>query len=122
MKQRLIALIIPSILLIFLPVMLLGMMASVNEYSDQGIGGSVDCDGPETVMIFVFPCLVVYASGAIYYALQLTRLKRNLLAMGLMILCSLMLLAAGNKAWSAYTEKVSKDYRETCENVSEFEP
>src|SRR3712207_8121622 len=41
-----------------------GLMASANEYRDQGIGGAVDCDGPLTVMLFAAPSLVVYAAGA----------------------------------------------------------
>lgn len=102
------------IVIIFLPITLFGLMASVNEYRDQGIGGGVDCNGPFTVMLFIVPSLVVYAAGAIYYALLLKGMKRNLLVTVLMILCVLMLFAASGKAWTAYGEKNMPEHREAC--------
>ena len=114
MNRKLTALIVFAFVLIFLPVVLMGLMMSVNEYTDQGIGGSVDCNGPLTVMIFIAPCMVVYTFGAIYYALLLTRVKRSLASTGLLILCVVILCAAANKAWSAYVEKSRPEHRESC--------
>ena len=102
------------IVVIFLPVMLFGLMASVNEYRDQGLGGAVDCDGPLTVMLFIVPSLVVYAAGAVYYAVLLKGVRRSLSAAALLVLCLVMVFAAGRKAWAAYSEKSRPEHQETC--------
>jgi hypothetical protein len=102
------------IVIIFLPIVLFGLMASVNEYRDQGIGGGVDCNGPGGVMIFVVLSLVVYAAGTIYYAALLKGARRSLPAAALLVLCALMLFAAGGKARAAYREKIRPEHRETC--------
>ncbi|HEV2762959.1 MAG TPA: hypothetical protein VGV38_08190, partial [Pyrinomonadaceae bacterium] len=99
---------------IFLPVTLLGLMASVNEYRDQGIGSAVDCNGPLTVMLFIVPSLVVYTAGAVYYAVLIKKAGRTLWRAVLMLLCVVIVLAAGRKAWAAYSEKSRPEYRETC--------
>jgi hypothetical protein len=65
-------------------------------------------------MLFIAPSLVVYAAGAIYYAVLLKRGNRSLSAAGLMVLCVVMVLAAGRKAWAAYSEKSRPEHRETC--------
>jgi len=91
-----------------------GLMASVNEYRDQGIDGAVDCNGPGGVMIFVVPSLVVYAAGTIYFAALLKGARRSLPAAALLVLCAAMLFAAGGKAWAAYSEKNRPEHRETC--------
>jgi hypothetical protein len=102
------------IVILFLPITLFGLMMSVNEYRDQGIGGGVDCNGPFAVMLFILPSLVVYAAGAIYYAVLLKGRRRSRLATALMVLCVLMLFAAGGKAWTAYGEKSMPEHREAC--------
>jgi hypothetical protein len=102
------------IVFIFLPITMFGLMLSVNECRDQGIGGTVDCNGPLTVMLFLAPSLVVYAAGAIYYAVLLKGVKRSLSAAGLMVFCVVMAFAAGKKTWAAYSEKSSPKYQETC--------
>ena len=89
-------------------------MLSVNEYTDQGIGGAVDCDGPLGVLIVIVPSLLVYAAGAIYYAVLLRGVRQSLLTAVLMILCTAMAFVAGGKAWAAYDEKVRPEHRETC--------
>lgn len=98
----------------FLPITLLGLTASVNEYRDQGISGAVDCNGPLTVMLFIAPSLAVYAAGAVFYAVLLKGLRRSLPAAALMVLCLVMACAAGGKAWAAYREKSRPEHRETC--------
>ena len=101
------------IVVIFLPVMLFGLTASVNEYGDQGIGG-VDCNGPFTVMLFIVPSLLVYTAGAVYYAVLLKGVKPGLSAAVLLVLCASMMFAGGRKAWAAYSEKIRPEHRETC--------
>lgn len=107
---------VPLIVVGFLPVALLGLVASVNEYRDQGIVGPVDCNGPLTVMLFAAPSLVVYAGGAVYYAARLMGGRRSLLSVALMALCLVMVAAAGGKAWAAYGEKSRPAHRESCGN------
>jgi len=102
------------LVVIFLPVALFGLMAPVNAYRDQGIGGGVDCNGPLTVMLFIAPSLVVYAAGAVYYAALLKRARRSPLAAVLMVVCVVLALATGGKAWAAYREKGSPGHQETC--------
>jgi glucan phosphoethanolaminetransferase (alkaline phosphatase superfamily) len=114
MRSKRTAFIVSSAVIIFVPVALFGLMASVNEYRDQGIGGAVDCDGPLTVMLFIAPSLVVYAVGATYYAVLLKSMKRSLPAAVLMVLCVVMVFAAGRKAWAAYSEKSRPEHQQTC--------
>ena len=114
MRRKPVVLAVSLIVIIFLPIMMFGLMASVNEYEDQGISGAVDCDGPLTVMIFIVPSLVVYAAGAIYYAVLLRGVGRSLPAVVLMVLCAVMVFAGGRKAWAAYGEKIRPEHRETC--------
>ena len=102
------------IVIIFLPVALLGLMLSVNEYRDQGIVGGVDCNGPSAVMLFNAPALVLYAAGAIYYAVLLKGVRQTLTASLLLVLCTSMAFAAGKKAWAAYGEQSRPEHRETC--------
>ena len=114
MKRKVATLAVSLIVIIFLPITLCGLMVSVNEYQDQGISGAVDCNGPLTVMLFIVPSLVVYAAGAIYYAVLLKGARRNLLAATLMVLCVVVVFAAGRKAWAAYSEKIRPEHQETC--------
>jgi uncharacterized membrane protein len=114
MKLKASTLAVPLIVIIFLPITLFGLMASVNEYQDQGISGAVDCNGPLTVMLFIAPSLVVYAAGAIYYAVLLKKQRQNVLAAGLMVLCLVMMIASGRKAWAAYGEKIRPEHLEAC--------
>jgi hypothetical protein len=107
---------VPLIVIGFLPVALFGLVASVNEYRDQGIVGPVDCNGPLTVMLFIAPSLVVYAGGAVYFAARLKRGRRGLLSIALMALCLVMAAAAGGKARAAYGEKSRPEHREICGN------
>jgi uncharacterized membrane protein len=114
MRRKLTTWAISLIVTIFLPIALFGLMASVNEYQDQGISGAVDCNGPLTVMLFIAPSLMVYAAGVIYYAMLLKNAGRNLMAAVLMLLCLVMVLAAGGKAWAAYSEKSKPEHQESC--------
>jgi glucan phosphoethanolaminetransferase (alkaline phosphatase superfamily) len=114
MRRKPVVLAVSLIVIIFLPIMMFGLMASVNEYEDQGVSGAVDCDGPLTVMIFIAPSLVVYAAGAIYYGVLLRGAGRSLPAVVLMVLCAAMVFAGGGKAWAAYGEKIRPEHRETC--------
>jgi hypothetical protein len=114
MRRKPAELAVSLIVITFLPVALLGLMASVNEYRDQGVGGAVDCNGPLTVMLFVVPSLVVYAAGAVYYAVLLKGVKRSLPAAALLVLCAVMVYAAGGKARAAYSEKSRPEHQETC--------
>lgn len=114
MRRNLAVLAVSLVVILFLPITLFGWMLSVNEYQDQGISGAVDCDGPLTVMLFISPSLVIYAAGAIYYAVLLKRRKRSVLAAGLMALCVVMMIGTGGKAWAAYSEKSRPEHRETC--------
>lgn len=113
MRRKLAVWAVPSIVIIFLPVALFGLMASINEYRDQGIEGAVDCNGPLTVMLFVTPSLVVYAAGVLYYAALLRGARRSLPA-AFMVLCAVMVVAAGTKAWAAYSEKSRPEHQERC--------
>jgi uncharacterized membrane protein YhaH (DUF805 family) len=113
--RRKLAVLAVSFIIIFLPVMLIGLMMSVNEYQDQGISGAVDCNGPLTVMLFIVPSLMVYAGGAVYYAVLLrSSLRQRLLTALLLVLCVVMVFAAGRKAWAAYSERSRPEHQETC--------
>jgi hypothetical protein len=115
MRRKPVELAMSLIVIIFLPIMLLGLMLSVNEYQDQGISGGVDCNGPLTVMLFIVPSLVVYTFGTIYYgALLLRRGSRSLLRAALTALCVSMLFAGGLKARAAYSQKSRPEHQETC--------
>lgn len=114
MKRKIADLAAPSIVLAFLPIALLELMASVNEYHDQGISGAVDCNGPLTVLSFVAPSLVVYVAGAVYYTVVITGGRRSLLTVVLLLVCVLMSFATGRKAWAAYREKNRSQHQLTC--------
>lgn len=114
MRRKAAVLAVSLIVIIFLPIALFGLMASVNEYRDQGISGAVDCNGPLTVMLFIVPSLVVYAAGAVYYAVLLMGVRRSLSAAVLMVLCTVMVFASGRKAWAAYREIIRPEHQETC--------
>jgi hypothetical protein len=102
------------VVIIFLPVALFGLVASVNEYRDQGVGGAVDCNGPLTVMLLAAPSLVVYAAGAVYYAVLLRGVRRSLPAAVLLVSCAVMAYAAGGRARAAYSEKNRPEHQESC--------
>ena len=114
MRLKLATWAVTLIVILFLPIALFGLLASVNEYRDQGISGAVDCNGPLTVMLFIAPSLVVYAAGAAYYGLLLKGGRRSLLTAALMTLCVVMMLASGGKSWAAYSEKRRPEHRESC--------
>jgi hypothetical protein len=98
------------IVIIFLPITLLGLMLPINDYEAQGMSGLADCDGPLAVMLFVGTCLAVYAAGAIYYAVLLKGQRRDVLV----LLCVVMVVAAGGKAWAAYRETTRPVHQRTC--------
>jgi hypothetical protein len=114
MRLKLATWAVTLIVILFLPIALFGLLASVNEYRDQGISGAVDCNGPLTVMLFIAPSLVVYAAGAAYYGLLLKGGRQSLLTAALMTLCVVMTLASGGKSWAAYSEKRRPGHRESC--------
>jgi membrane protease YdiL (CAAX protease family) len=114
MKRKVTTLAVSLIVIIFLPITLFALTASVNEYQDQGISGAVDCNGPYTVMLFIVPTLIVYAAGAVYYVVLLKGQRRSVLAAGMLILCVVIVIAAGRKAWAAYKEKSRPEHQETC--------
>jgi heme/copper-type cytochrome/quinol oxidase subunit 2 len=114
MRRKPVELAVSLIIIIFLPVALLGLMASVNEYRDQGVSSAVDCNGPLTVMLFIVPSLVVYAAGAVYYAVLLKGVRRSLSAAVLLVLCAVMVYATGGKARAAYSEMNRSEHQETC--------
>lgn len=114
MRRKVAASAVSLIVIIFVPITLFGLLLSVNEYRDQGIGGGVDCDGPLTVMLFVAPSLAVYAAGVIYYAVLLKGPRRSMWAAVLLVVCVVMMIAAGGKGWAAYGEKIRPEHRETC--------
>lgn len=114
MRRKTVELAVSLIVIIFLPVALFGLTASVNEYRDQGVSGSVDCNGPLTVMLFNVPSFVVYAAGAVYFAALLKGVRRSLRAAVLLVLCAVMMCAAAGKALAAYSEKNRPEHRETC--------
>ena len=102
--------VISFIVVIFLPIALFGMLMPINEYEIEGLSGLADCDGPLGTMLFIGPTLAVYAAGAIYYAVVLKGVKRGVLA----VLCGIMIVAAGAKAWAAYRETTRPVYRSHC--------
>lgn len=98
------------IVIIFLPVTLLGLMLPINDYAAQGMSSLAECDGPGAVMLIVGPCLAAYAAGAVYYAVFLKGQRRGVL----LVLCVLMMAAAGGRAWAAYRETTRPVHRRTC--------
>ena len=103
-----------SIILLFLPITLFGLLLSVNKYREQGITGAVDCNGPLSVMTLMAPALMIYTAGAIYFAILLKKQKQRPLATGLIVLCLVMMIASGRKARAAYREQSRPVYQETC--------
>lgn len=99
-----------AIVIIFLPITLLGLILPINDYRSQGLIGPVDCDGPLAVMLLVGPCLVVYAAAAAYYALFLKGRRRSVPV----VLCVVMIIAAGAKAWAVYREKIRPEHQSAC--------
>jgi hypothetical protein len=114
MKRKVTTLAVSLIVIIFLPITLFALMASVNEYQDQGISGAVDCNGPYSVMLFIVPALIIYAAGGVYYAVLLKGQRRSVLAAVMLILCVVIEMASGRKAWAAYREKSRPEHQETC--------
>jgi hypothetical protein len=98
------------IVIIFLPITLFGLILPIDDYQAQGIIGPVDCDGPLAVMLFVGPSLAVYAAGAVYYAVLLKGQRRSMLV----ILCVVMVVAAGAKAWAVYREQIRPEHQRAC--------
>ena len=98
------------IVIIFLPITLVGLMLPVNDYEAQRMSSLAECDGPASVMLLVGPSLAVYAAGAIYYAVFLKKGKREVLV----VLCVVMMVAAGGKAWAAYRETTRPVHRIHC--------
>lgn len=99
------------IVIVFLPIALVGLMLPVNNYAAQGMTSLAECDGPLSVLLFVGPALVVYAGGAIYYAVFLKGPRRDLLV----VLCAVMMIAAGWKAWAAYQETTRPVHQRVCD-------
>jgi hypothetical protein len=98
------------IVIIFLPITLLGLILPIDDYQAQGLIGPVDCDGPLAVMLLVAPSLAVYAAGAVYYAVLLKGQRRSVPV----VLCVVMMVAAGGKAWAVYREKVRPEHQSAC--------
>ncbi len=98
------------IVIVFLPITLFGLMLPINDYEAQGMSGLADCDGPGAVMVIIGPSLAVYAAGAIYYALSLKGQRRSVLV----VLCAMLMVAAGGKAWAAYRETTRPMHQRHC--------
>jgi hypothetical protein len=98
------------IVIMFLPIALLGLLLPINEYEIEGLNSLADGDGPLGTMLLIGPSIVVYLAGAIYYALVLKGKRRVVLAM----LCAVMIVAVGGKAWAAYRETTRPVYRSHC--------
>lgn len=113
MKRKVVAVAVSLIVVAFLPVTLVGLLLPVNDYRATGVGDIPDCDGPLGIMLLIAPSLVVYAAGLAYYAVLL-RGRRSAWAAALMVLCVLMLMAAGGKGWAAYAEKSRPEHRDAC--------
>ena len=88
----------------------MGLILPLNDYEAQGMSGVADCDGPLAVMLFIAPSLMVYAAGAAYYAMILRGQKRGVLV----ILCVLMVLAAGAKTLTVFREQLSAEHQSDC--------
>jgi hypothetical protein len=69
-----------------------------------------DCDGPLAIMLLIGPSIVVYFAGAIYYAVVLNGRRRVVLS----VLCAVMLVAVGGKAFAAYRETTRPVHRSHC--------
>jgi hypothetical protein len=102
--------VVSIIVVIFLPVVVMGLILPINDYRAQGMSGVADCDGPLAVMLFIAPSLIVYAGGAAYYALLLKGQSRSVLV----FLCVMMVLAAGAKTWAVLREQRSPEHQSTC--------
>lgn len=63
------------LLLLTLPIALMSVLASPNEYAAQGIA-AVDCDGPAGVMVFAVPAYLIYGIGMIVYARTFLKTKK----------------------------------------------
>jgi hypothetical protein len=61
-------------------------------------------------MLLIAPSLVVYAGGAIYYAIILKGQIRSVL----LLLCFVMLIAAGTKTWAVFREQLSPEHQRAC--------
>lgn len=83
------------VLVAMLPVAVLGLLATSNEYRAIGVD-AVDCDGPLSVLIFAVPALATYAIAAAIFVLRLQK-PRSLILGGLCgLICAGLVWNAGN--------------------------
>ena len=82
-------------------VALFGPLLPVDEYRAQGMSGSVDGGGPLIVLLFAAPSLMIYAGGVVYHA-WLPKHRRRLVLPAMLVLCGVMVTAAGTKAATVY--------------------
>ena len=101
------------VLIGFLPLALFGLLLEPNKYSAIGMQGSVDCDGPLTVLIFTLPAFIVYFLGVMRF-LQAAFLKRSIGSCVFAIVCASLCFALLGGIFSAIQEYSSVEYQQTC--------
>jgi len=103
------------LLLIFIPVALIAFVLPVNKYSDQGIIGAIDCDGPLTVMLFLIPSYIVYGIGLFIFskASIQSRLIKHIL---MCVVCLSVLVLIAPNTISAFNEHKlnTTEYKSKC--------
>ena len=103
------------VLIGFLPLALFGLLLEPNKYSAIGMQGSVDCDGPLTVLIFTLPAFIIYFLGGIRF-LQTAFVKRSIWSGVFAIVCASLCFALLESMFSAIQEYSSVEYQQTCGN------
>ena len=112
MRPKLMFLVVTSVVVLFLPVLLVGLM----PYDDETLGFSTvgDCNVPDFVLLVTVPSLVIYAAAATYYALRIKGARPRLSTLVLAVACVALAFAAGRQAWAAHSEQSKLPYREVC--------
>jgi hypothetical protein len=114
MMRKVVTVGVSLIVIAFVPITLFGVLLPVNEYRAVGIGDIPECDGPLTVMLFIAPSLVVYTAGAAYCAWLLRGRGRSTWVAALMVLCVVMLIAAGSSPHTPPSLYRRPDHRDAC--------
>ncbi len=101
-----------SCIVIFLPIAMMALIVSSNEYTAQGIEG-IDCDSPLVVMLFVLPSYLVYGLGFIVF-LRLFYKTRKVGYLLIVIFCSLLILVITPNFFTALNENNNPDHKDVC--------
>lgn len=112
MRRRAIRLVNTAIILC-VPVAIFALILPSHIYKEQGILGTVDCDGPFLSMLVVLPSAVVFIFATVFYAYNMIKSRKVYLCMFL-LMCLTISVCLGQKVIAVYQEKLAPSHLETC--------